>query len=102
MHYLWKKADIVVSLSETEGLGLSILEGMSYGAVPVVTDTAGIREYVINDENGYVVSIGDIKSMADKIKHLDENRVKLISFKKKSRYLIQNKCSEERYYDFIK
>ncbi len=102
MHYFWKKADIVVSLSETEGLGLSILEGMSYGAVPVVTDTAGIREYVINDENGYVVSIGDIKSMADKIKHLDENRVKLISFKKKSRYLIQNKCSEERYYDFIK
>lgn len=101
MQYFWKNADIVVSLSETEGLGLSILEGMSCGAVPIVTDTAGIREFVVDNENGYVVGIGDVETMAKWIKSLDENRERLIRFKIRSRDLIQNKCSEEGYYRFF-
>ena len=46
MAEFWKDADIVISLSDSEGMGLSILEGMSYGLVPVVTKTAGIGDFV--------------------------------------------------------
>ena len=101
MKEFWKKIDVVVSTSDSEGMGLSILEGMGAGAVPVVTNTAGIKEFV-NKENGYVVEINDIKTMASHLKELSENREKVIRMGKNSRKVIEDKCSLKGYIDYIK
>lgn len=101
MKKFWENSDIVVSLSDSEGMGLSILEAMSHGAVPIVTDTAGIREFVLDDNNGYVEAIGDVAGISGKIKMLDDDRKKLIMLKGRAWNIIKEKCSEEEYYSLI-
>lgn len=101
MMEFWKKGDIVISISDSEGMGLSILEAMSCGAVPIVTNTAGIWDFVINDENGYICEINDVLSMAECIQKLDLDREKLCNFGNRSRKIIAKKCDGKSYINYI-
>ena len=101
MEDFWKTCDIVISTSDSEGMGLSILEGMAWENAPVVTDTAGIRHFIHDNENGYVVPIGDIELMAKQIKELDDNRELLAEFARKSKQVIVDKCSVKKYVMYI-
>lgn len=49
------KHHIIVLLSDHEGTPGAIMDGMSCGLVPVVSNTDGIEKLVINNENGFVV-----------------------------------------------
>lgn len=102
MHTFWQGCDIVVSTSESEGMGLSILEAMSYGCVPVVTDTAGIRRFVTDGSNGYVADIGNMGLLASRIKGLSENRSLLKEMSGKARSTIQEKCAPDGYVTYIR
>lgn len=102
MSEFWKNCDIVISTSDSEGIGLSILEAMSFGCVPVVTDTAGIRCFIKNNENGYIVPVGDIKKMSAKIQFLSENSDIRNQCSELARSTIVEKCNPLKYLDFIK
>lgn len=69
----WKKQDIMISCSEWEGHSISQAEAMAEGAVPVITDVSGARDDVTDGYNGFVVEIGDIETMAEKIAYLYHN-----------------------------
>ena len=73
----WKKQDIMVSCSEWEGHSISQSEAMAEGAVPVITDVSGARDDVTDGYNGYVVDVGDIDALADRIQKLYLDRTKL-------------------------
>ncbi|MCI8529337.1 MAG: glycosyltransferase family 4 protein [Lachnospiraceae bacterium] len=70
----WRKQDIAISCSDYEGRSISKAEAMAAGAVPVITDTSGAREDVQDGYHGYIVPVGDIDSMTDRICHLYQNR----------------------------
>ena len=57
-------ADIVVSCSKREGLGLAVLEAMYYGNPVVATDNRGHRELIQSGETGYLVAVNDTEMMA--------------------------------------
>jgi glycosyltransferase involved in cell wall biosynthesis len=71
---LWAASDVSILFSEFEGMSISMLESMGQGCVPIVTDVSGSREKIIHGETGFVVSIGDVESMANIIQHLETNR----------------------------
>ncbi len=73
----WKKQDIMISCSEYEGHSISQSEAMAEGAVPVITDVSGARDDVTDGYNGYVVDVGDIDALADRIQKLYLDRTKL-------------------------
>lgn len=100
MKEFWRDKDVFFNLSDYEGVGLSMLEAMSYGAVPVVTDVAGAREFV-STENGYICSCGDVEAIADCIRDVDLHREKLRVMGSISRTIIQKKCSMKEYIDYI-
>ena len=56
MPNLLAQADIYVSTSLHDGTSVSLLEAMGSGAFPVVTDIPSNREWIINGENGFLVS----------------------------------------------
>ena len=100
MSNFWKSQDIFINISEYEGTSLSMLEAMSYGCVPVVTDVSGAMEFITNNENGYICDVGDLKAMAECIKILVEDRGKLADYGKKCRQIIIDRCNPEEYIDY--
>jgi colanic acid/amylovoran biosynthesis glycosyltransferase len=71
---LMSEHDVFLLASDYEGLPLSLLEAMSCGLVPVVTDlTSGIRE-VVDDSAGLRVALHDPAGYAKAIIWLDQHR----------------------------
>lgn len=99
MDEFWHDTDIVINLSDSEGMGLSILEAMALGAVPVVTNTAGIDEFA--NDNGFIVGFGQIDEMAKIIKKLDDNRKKLYDLKKQTIKKMNSKCNVNDYISIL-
>ena len=60
---LYEQASIFCLPSYAEGLPVSMLEAMSFGCVPVVTDVGAISE-VVTHESGVLVKPGDRESIA--------------------------------------
>lgn len=73
----WERQDIMITCSEKEGHSISQVEAMASGAVPVITDTSGARDDVNDGYNGYVVGVGQIEELVDKIMYLSAHREKL-------------------------
>lgn len=59
--------------SEWEGLPFALMEAMSVGLVPVVTDVGTINDWVHDGLNGAVVPVGDATALADRIQRLLSN-----------------------------
>ena len=49
MAEFWKRQDVYLNFSEYEGASLAMLEAMSFGCVPVVTDVSGVSDYIENE-----------------------------------------------------
>ncbi|MEO6867272.1 MAG: glycosyltransferase [Gaiellales bacterium] len=70
-------ADVYVSVSESDGVSLALLEALALGAVPVLSDIAANRPWVNDGETGVLVQI-DPTSIASGIMHaaqLDRERL---------------------------
>lgn len=50
-----------------ESLGLVGIESLSCGTPVIASNTGGVKEYMIHEVNGYLVSSGDIEDLAKKI-----------------------------------
>lgn len=100
MDSFWKRQDVFVNISEYEGTSLSMLEAMSYGCVPVVTDVSGAREFIGDGENGYICPVGAIDKIAECIKLLAENREQLYKFSEKCSKVIAEKCNPQEYIEY--
>lgn len=98
MNRFWRGQDIFINLSEYEGVGLSMLEAMGNGCVPIVTRVAGSEEFVTEDI-GYVCDIGDLDAIAEKIAFLDRHRENLAQMGAKASESAREKCSVEAYAD---
>jgi glycosyltransferase involved in cell wall biosynthesis len=78
---LWE-LDVLVLLSDSEGLPLALLESMGHGVVPVVTNLeGGITEVVKDGQNGYTAAIGDVTTFVDRLETLARDKHLLRSLK---------------------
>jgi len=62
-------ADLVILPSVREGLGMAGLEGMASGNCVIGSDVQGIKDYVIEGENGFLFSCYDSLQLSKKISH---------------------------------
>lgn len=53
--------------SKTEGFSMPVLEAMACGCAVVATDCGGTREMITDRENGFLVEVGDVDQMVDRI-----------------------------------
>ena len=99
IYTFWQGRDIFINVSDLEGTSISMLEGLYNGAVPVLTDVSGVRKFVSHGENGFIVNIGDINDMAEKIKYLEEHRELLQRYGENIHKKVAEICDPE---EFIK
>jgi glycosyltransferase involved in cell wall biosynthesis len=58
------RADLFLSASRSDSTSVSLLEAMASGAVPVVTDIEGNREWVAEGEGARLFPVGDAAAAA--------------------------------------
>lgn len=101
MNKYWKQNDIYLNLSETEGASIAMLEAMSYGLIPVVTDVSGVNEYVVHGKNGFISKVNDIANIAGNIEYLISNKHLFSEMGEYSRREVKEKCSVEDYVNYF-
>ena len=70
---LLSRIDVFVCTSIKEASPTSVWEAMAMGKPVVTTDVGSVSQHIINGVSGYVVPIGDIKALAQKVNYLIEN-----------------------------
>lgn len=74
---IMEKSDVLLLMSDYEGLPLSLLEAMSRGVVPVVPDLpSGFRD-VLDTSTGFLIEPGNIAAYAAVLENLSDNRTLL-------------------------
>jgi glycosyltransferase involved in cell wall biosynthesis len=78
-------SEVSLLVSDSEGFCIALVEAMANGCCPVVTDIpSGNKQLVRDDENGFLVPVGDIGAFVDRIEHLANNRGRLLEFRQKA------------------
>ena len=91
--------DVGVNVSETEGFCNAILEYMACGVPVVATAAGGNPELVVDGENGYLVPVGDIACIAERIIQLVENTEIRAQFGSKNAEKVSDVFSMQRMID---
>lgn len=90
-----QKSDVYIDCSLTEGFGLTGLEAMAAGAIPIVSNSKGVEEYVVNGENGFIVDkCNDSDIYIEKLDELMSSEKLVMKLKKNI-----NKTAKEFDYD---
>ncbi len=92
-----KMVDVFMLPSYFEGLPISLLECMSFGAVPVVTPVGSIPEVVEKGVNGLFIKVRDSLSIVDAVQSLNNDRKLLCKLSKNARETIFTQFSPENY-----
>jgi glycosyltransferase involved in cell wall biosynthesis len=88
--------DVMVLLSDYEGLPVSLLEAMGQGVVPIVSDLpSGIRD-VVSNEHGYRVPVGDVCAAAEILDTLVRERARLRPLSERCVRLARSDYSAQR------
>ena len=69
------KSKIYISIPNTDGTSISLLEAMAYGCLPVVSDLPANREWITDGENGIVVSENLLEKSLERAMQLDPIKV---------------------------
>ncbi|MHC4644449.1 MAG: glycosyltransferase family 4 protein [Planctomycetota bacterium] len=67
---IYSRSLVWFSASRSEGFSCPILEAMACGCAVVATDCGGPRDIINNGENGFLVEVGDVDAIVEKIKLL--------------------------------
>lgn len=94
---LLKKCHVFLLPSFYEGLPISLLEGMSFGEVPIVTDVGSISEVICDRKNGWIVDVKSSEPIVDVIKGLANDRNLLETMSKDAQKTIFENFSPEYY-----
>ena len=97
MHGELMAHDAFVMSSDFEGMPNALAEAMAVGLVCISTDCkTGPRDLIRNGENGFLVPVGDVDAMADKIKvvaDMDAETIK--AFGCEARCYVTELCGRE-------
>lgn len=93
---IYHASDIYVSSSCHESFGKVLVEAMACGLPVVATATTGSREIVRDNENGFLVPIGDVSALAEKILFLLNNPEKAKQMGEKGRVMVKERFNQEK------
>lgn len=84
-----QNSQIYISTSKSDGASTSLMEALSCGLYPILSDIPANREW-INNENGALISLEDAETVAEKIQDIILNIEQLENVKKQNRNMILN------------
>ena len=64
---VYSRSLVWIMASMAEGFPAPPLEAMACGAVPVATDCGGTRDIIVDGENGFLVKVGDVDQIVNRV-----------------------------------
>ncbi|HEX7400732.1 MAG TPA: glycosyltransferase family 4 protein [candidate division Zixibacteria bacterium] len=89
---IYRESDIYVSTSKSDSTSVSLLEAMSFGSIPVVSDIPGNREWIEDGNNGFLFPTSDYKTLAERIIHLIDGLADDAAIREKNHSIIQKRA----------
>ena len=74
MATLYNVADCYLQTSRQESLSYTTMESLSCGTPVVAFDAGGLRDLVLNEQTGFIVSQADVKTVVKRILELKEDK----------------------------
>lgn len=93
-----QKSDLFALLSDWEGLPLSILEAMRCGLPIIASDVGGVKEAVIQSENGYIIPKNDFNELLNKLSLMLMNSSLRLKMGENGRRLYRENFTFEKMY----
>ena len=84
-------SQIYLSMSLSDGASTSLLEAMACGTFPIVSDIPANREWIVDGDNGFLVSPLDPKKLAQQIMEVFNNSSLMKTAAKKNVEIIQKR-----------
>lgn len=100
---VYEKADLYILSSDYEGMPNTLIEAMAAGVPAISTNCpTGPADIIKNHENGLLVPVNDVKSLANAIVYMMEHKEHSESMGRAGRETIKEKCSIERIVDELR
>lgn len=74
MHEVYNELDAIACCSREEGMSSVVVEASMYKRTSIVTNIAGITDYLIDGENAIIFESENIEDLSEKIKWIIKNR----------------------------
>ncbi len=98
-----EQSDIYIDTSLMEGFGLMSLEAMANGVVPILSESFGIDEYAIDNENCFIIKeVNNPNEYIKKIEELIKDNKKLKSMSKNAKETSLKFDIDDRIDEYIK
>lgn len=89
----YRNAEFFCLPSKNEGMPMSVLEAMSFGAIPLATPVGGVPQVIDDGKNGFVFEIGDFERVAEILNNLMDDSTQAKNIGIKARQTICNRFS---------
>jgi glycosyltransferase involved in cell wall biosynthesis len=88
----YRDSDIFVSPSLSDSSSVSLLEAMSFGLIPLVTDIPGNREWIQDDKNGYLFPKSNPEILAQKMVYAIDHSDRWSDFRRENHGIIESRA----------
>lgn len=101
IHSFLASCSVFVLPSYHEGIPRTVLEAMATGRAIITTDAPGCRETVVEGINGFLVPVGNVDILAEKMIWMIENREKVEKMGQESLKICRNKYDVNKVNEII-
>lgn len=99
---VYSDLDIVALTSLNEGTPVSIIEAMASARPVISTNVGGVRDIIIENENGLLSGSNDVKDYSDKLFRLLENKEMRLKLGLRGREFARSRFNKDRLVNDIK
>lgn len=98
---LCNSMDFIIFPSLADGFGFSVLEAMSRGVIPIVSENAGVSDLILNNVNGFKFNLKDIYEAVCFCREIANSSEKRIIMKKSVMKVVDT-ITWDKYNDDVK
>ena len=91
----YRAGQVLVSVPDSDGTPMSLLEGMACGCIPVVSDLPSLREWVTHGTNGWLVPVRDTQVLADTLLDALSDSERISAWGARNIKLVQERASQD-------
>ena len=89
----YKAADLYLSASHSDGSSVSLMEALACGLPAILSDIPGNKEWIQNDEQGWLFKDGSVKALVNSIIEASNKYDDLGSYGKKARATAEERAN---------